>query len=247
MRPSGGNRYALELSRAAIKSLLSLVPVLGLEGKRLSAPFHFPLDKQSLRAWVSQFSPEMDSVGPATTRTNKMADMLEDAVDGCELTKNTLQTALNAEAESQVQRAELIQLLQDVMEIEAKPEVNIVEVQDSQNYSAPPKMYAPEISPEDYAFLSGNTKTRISLAIASATEARNKVARAIGIMQQEIVCWEKKINILEREREELAFNEEVGLQILERARSTGGRLDSLQLQLAGESSISRNDVDGPLA
>lgn len=236
MRPCGGNRNTLELSRAAIKSLLSLVPVLGLEGKRRSAPFHFPLDKQPLQTWVSQFSPEMDSAGPATTQTDKMENMLEDAVDESELPQHTLQAVLRAESESKVQQAELLQRLQDVIELETKPEVNIVEVQDLQNYSTPPKMYAPEISPEDYAFLSGNTKTRINLAIAIAMEARNKVARAIGTMQKEIVYWESQISVLEKERQELAFNEEVGLQILERARCTGGRLDSLQIQLASESS-----------
>ena len=230
MRPPGGrDRTSVELSRSALRALLSLVPVMGLEGKPLSAPFHFPLEKQSLEEWVGQISPE-DVVEPALELTDKMEDVLQEVSDGGKISRPNLAIIVKKESESQVQRSELSEQVEHIIEIEVKPEPKVVEVRDVQNYKVPTKMYAPEISPEDYAFISGTAKTKVAIAIAIAQQARNDYARVIGSMKQQMKAWEHEIAVLEKEAEELAFSEHVGLQVLEEARSLAERRDSLPRQ-----------------
>jgi len=204
------------------------VGVIGLDGKPLSAPFHFPLEVQPLEAWVISFRSDEVAPGAATEYTNKAGELLDRISDGSPLTTKRLHTIENIESSSTAQRAQLQEQAKEIIVIESKPEVNILEVRDLQNFIAPPKMYAPEISTQDYAFISGTTKTKVQIAIAIAEQARNDYARVIGSIDKEMKIWESEIATLEHHAKEIAFSESVGWEILERARNLAAKRDALQ-------------------
>ena len=236
MRPLTGcieGRVKVEITRSAIKQILAHVPVPGLEGSPRSAPFHFPVLEQSLQEWSMVVLDKEEKSSPATDLINTLKDKFDVVVDGDELSQSNL-ASIAAPSEAELnQYAQIATSSREILTINAKPEIDIIKVRDSTTYKVT-RMYAPEISLTDHAFISGTTKTKVALALALARQAKTSYARHIGLCQQQMDTWEKEIEKLEHVLKEQATFEDLGFQILERARSLAEKRDALENRVRAE-------------
>jgi hypothetical protein len=98
----------------------------------------------------------------------------------------------------------------------------------------PARMYAPELTAADLAFLSGNTAMKVAIAHAYAQEELNAWPLWYDLCGRQILSWRKKIKELEESEAQLRERKKNGMKLLELLLHTKSGLEA-----------TRNRTEGP--
>ena len=228
-----GSQISVEMTSRAVKSLLARVAMQGLEAVPMSPPFHFPLEAMSLSEWA-KIIPVGDlnqqSKFPATAKAKILESRFEDLVDGDATYQDEEHSAsgvferANTEGEP---HDEFIETAHQLIKTEEKVEVHKITVRDPSSPQTS-KIYAPEITLTDYAFMTGNARAKVCIALEIARETEQRYARFMGLCQRQMDEWNNKIAELERRHRDLAILESEGRQFISTIlRSTASKVDAV--------------------
>jgi len=81
--------------------------------------------------------------------------------------------------------------------------------------TTPAKMYAPSLDPAEFAFISGNTVTKIEIARAYAEEEINGWVYWYDVCGRQIQYWQREITALEESEKKVKESRENGMKFLQ--------------------------------
>ena len=222
-----GSQISMEMTSRAVKSLLARVPMQGLEAVLMSPPFHFPLEAMSLSEWTKIIPVGNSSKFPATAKAKILESHFEDLVDGDAAYQNEQHSGVFERADTEGEpNEEFMETAHQLIKTEEKVEIHTITVRDPSSPQTP-KIYAPEITLTDHAFMTGNARAKVCIALEIARETEQRYARFMGLCQRQMDEWNNKIAELERRHRDLENLEMEGRQFITTIlRSTASKVDA---------------------
>jgi hypothetical protein len=219
----------VEPSTNTCRQLLSHVPT---EGVGDTFP-PFKIDQQSLRQWMDEDNPEQSKL--PTANEVDLAEIRQDIDEMAESPAPLPPSVLTqVVAESDLATRQIADSFSQAVATMPSNPFNPLSTDDKtalavaaiDPFKLPPaKLFMNELTPTDYAFITGNTKTKIAIAIALATQEMEGWNILAHQCTERMDYWKTKLEELESQRSFLQQTQTGLLQLHSYLRETAAKVD----------------------